>query len=76
MFLIDLEVYLVPTEIVTEKETGLMSGDMSGGEFFNDYEGYCSHNQIWLKDKIRPTGVTFENLKEKYEVYFSTDGNC
>ena len=70
MFLIDLEVYLVPTEIVTEKETGLMSGDMSGGEFFNDYEGYCSHNQIWLKDKIRPTGVTFENLKEKYEVDF------
>lgn len=33
MFLIDLEVYLVPIEIVTEKETGLMSGDMSGGEF-------------------------------------------
>lgn len=70
MFLIDLEVYLVPIEIVTEKETGLMSGDMSGGEFFNDYEGYCSHNQIWLKDKKKPSGVTFENLKEKYEVDF------
>jgi hypothetical protein len=71
MFLIDLEVYLIPTEIVTETETGLFGAEYGGGKFFNNYEdGYCSHNKIWLKDKIRPTGVTFENLKEKYDVEF------
>ena len=70
MFLIDLEVYLVPIEIVTETETGLLETNHGGGEFFNDYQGYCSHNQIWLNDKKKPTGVTFENLKEKYEVEF------
>jgi hypothetical protein len=68
LLLIDLEVYLVPREITTE--TGLLKSDLGGAEFFNNYEGYCSHNKIWLKDKTRPTGVTFENLKEKYDVEF------
>jgi hypothetical protein len=65
MLLIDLEVYLVPVEIKTP--TGLMNNADGGGEFFCNYDE-SRHNLIWLKDKEKPTDVTFENLEEKYHV--------
>ena len=65
MLLIDLEVYLVPVEIKTP--TGLMNNADGGGEFFYNYDE-SRHNLIWLKDKEKPTDVTFENLEEKYGV--------